>query len=90
VPENIVVRARCVQSFNDSQKSAIHIKYRGLLRSSSKLEPSHPSVTVIMIFIGGELPAARICLKSVWQIIARQKYFFDPPKVWKKAGIKIP
>lgn len=39
--------AKCVQSFDDSQDSAIHISYRNLLRSSSMQEPRHPLPKVI-------------------------------------------
>jgi len=39
--------AICVQKFDDSQYSAIRITYRILLRSSSKREPRHPSLTVV-------------------------------------------
>jgi hypothetical protein len=40
------VRAQCVRKVDDSQKPAIHVTYRGLRRSSSKFEPSHPLATV--------------------------------------------
>lgn len=37
----------CVQSFDDSQDSAIHISYRILLRSSSMQEPRYPLPKVV-------------------------------------------
>ncbi len=45
--------ARCVQRFNDSRNSAIHITYRISLRSSSLREPRDPLSKVVfkIIFI---------------------------------------
>ena len=39
--------AICVQRFDDSQNSAIHITYRSLLRSSSMHEPRDPPLKVV-------------------------------------------
>ena len=39
--------ARCVQRFDDSLNSAIHIKYRISLRSSSFSEPRYPLTRVV-------------------------------------------
>ena len=39
--------AICVQKFDDSLNSAIHITYRSSRRSSSLQEPRHPLLTVI-------------------------------------------
>ena len=41
------VGAICVQRFDDSLNSAIHITYRSLLRSSSMHEPRDPSLKVV-------------------------------------------
>src|SRR5260221_12432853 len=41
--------ARCVQRFDDSLNSAIHITYRISLRSSSMREPRDPLLKVILI-----------------------------------------
>ena len=40
--------ATCVQRFDDSLNSAIHITYRISLRSSSLREPRHPLLKVIL------------------------------------------
>ena len=40
--------AMCVQSFDDSLNSAIHITYRISLRSSSLREPRHPPLKVFL------------------------------------------
>ncbi|PCH36751.1 hypothetical protein WOLCODRAFT_86172 [Wolfiporia cocos MD-104 SS10] len=40
--------ARCVQRFDDSLDSAIHITYRISLRSSSMREPRDPSLRVVI------------------------------------------
>ena len=39
--------AMCVQKFNDSRVSAIHITYRNSLRSSSMREPRDPLLKVL-------------------------------------------
>jgi hypothetical protein len=44
--------ARCVQRFDDSLNSAIHITYRISLRSSSMREPRDPLLKVVYIIIG--------------------------------------
>ena len=41
--------ARCVQRFDDSLDSAIHITYRISLRSSSLWEPRHPLLKVFYV-----------------------------------------
>jgi hypothetical protein len=46
--------ARCVQRFDDSLNSAIHITYRISLRSSSMREPRDPLLKVVLSFIGTE------------------------------------
>ena len=43
--------AICVQRFDDSRNSAIHITYRISLRSSSLREPRDPLSKVVSIFI---------------------------------------
>ena len=42
--------ATCVQKFDDSLNSAIHITYRISLRSSSLREPRYPSLKVVKCF----------------------------------------
>jgi hypothetical protein len=43
--------ARCVQRFDDSLNSAIHITYRISLRSSSMREPRDPLLKVVLICV---------------------------------------
>jgi hypothetical protein len=43
--------ASCVQRFDDSLISAIHITYRSLLRSSSMHEPRDPPLKVVFSFL---------------------------------------
>ena len=50
VPFGIPKGARCVQRFNDSLNSAIHITYRNSLRSSSMREPRDPLLKVILVY----------------------------------------
>ena len=42
--------AICVQRFDDSLSSAIHITYRSWLRSSSMHEPRDPPLEVVLLF----------------------------------------
>ena len=44
--------ARCVQRFDDSLNSAIHITYRISLRSSSMREPRDPLLKVVYNYTG--------------------------------------
>ena len=46
IPESAI----CVQKFDDSLNSAIHITYRNSLRSSSLREPRDPLSKVVFIF----------------------------------------
>jgi hypothetical protein len=48
MPSGIPEGAICVQKFDDSQNSAIHITYRILLRSSSMREPRDPLLKVLI------------------------------------------
>ena len=43
--------ATCVQKFDDSLSSAIHITYRISLRSSSLREPRYPLLKVVKFFV---------------------------------------
>lgn len=51
MPSGIPEGAMCVQRFDDSRNSAIHITYRISLRSSSMPEPRDPLLKVLMIDI---------------------------------------
>ena len=51
--------AICVQSFDDSLNSAIHITYRISLRSSSLREPRYPLLRVLVIFSSSEYKTPR-------------------------------
>ena len=51
MPPGIPEGAMCVQRFDDSRNSAIHITYRISLRSSSMPEPRDPLLKVLMICI---------------------------------------
>ncbi len=48
MPSGIPKGAMCVQRFDDSLNSAIHITYRILLRSSSMPEPRDPLLKVLI------------------------------------------
>ena len=50
MPLGIPRGARCVQRFDDSLNSAIHITYRISLRSSSMREPRDPLLKVLFLF----------------------------------------
>jgi hypothetical protein len=49
MPAGIPAGAMCVQRFDDSLNSAIHITYRISLRSSSMPEPRDPLLKVLTI-----------------------------------------
>ena len=49
MPLGIPKGAMCVQRFDDSRNSAIHITYRISLRSSSMPEPRDPLLKVLII-----------------------------------------
>ena len=53
MPFGIPKGAMCVQRFDDSRISAIHITYRISLRSSSMGEPRDPLLKVLIRFLGG-------------------------------------
>ena len=53
--------ARCVRRLDDSLNSAIHTRYRSLLRSSSKREPRGPPLGVVSDYVNlanGDSPPA--------------------------------
>ena len=50
MPARILAGAMCVQRFDDSLNSAIHITYRISLRSSSMPEPRDPLLKVLTYF----------------------------------------
>ena len=50
MPSGIPEGARCVQRFDDSLNSAIHITYRISLRSSSMREPRDPLLKVVFYY----------------------------------------
>jgi hypothetical protein len=52
MPARILAGAMCVQRFDDSLNSAIHITYRISLRSSSMPEPRDPLLKVLIYLIG--------------------------------------
>jgi len=51
MPPGIPRGAMCVQRFDDSLNSAIHITYRISLRSSSMPEPRDPLLKVLFYFV---------------------------------------
>ena len=51
MPSRILEGAMCVQRFDDSLNSAIHITYRISLRSSSMPEPRDPLLKVLIDFV---------------------------------------
>ena len=58
-------RAICVQRFDDSLNSAIHITYRNWLRSSSMHEPRDPPLEVVCLFVMS-LIGTKVCWVN-WQ-----------------------
>ena len=64
--------AECIQRFDDSRLSAIHITYRISLRSSSKWEPRYPLLEVVFDFnwYGYSIPIIIFMLLTVSWILA--------------------
>jgi hypothetical protein len=50
MPNRILMGAMCVQRFDGSLNSAIHITYRISLRSSSMPEPRDPQLKILIFF----------------------------------------
>ena len=73
MPPRILEGAMCVQRFDDSLNSAIHITYRVSLRSSSMREPRDPLLKVVfnLLFVGHPKRVSKQtflirCLKKIW------------------------
>ena len=68
--------AICVQKLDDSRNSAIHIKYRISLRSSSLREPRYPLLRVVCWFVSRPSLVSRVaklqlvCHASVVEVLA--------------------
>ena len=65
VPLGMPRGARCVQRFDDSLNSAIHITYRISLRSSSMREPRDPLLKVVFVRVN-----ARYILILHWGMLS--------------------
>ena len=78
MPPGIPGGAMCVQRFDDSLNSAIHITYRISLRSSSMPEPRDPLLKVLTILLNllrlQTSDSVRWCLRR-----ARARGVQDPP-----------
>jgi hypothetical protein len=62
MPLGIPRGARCVQRFDDSLNSAIHITYRISLRSSSMREPRDPLLKVVTKLLQKAKAILRVCV----------------------------
>ena len=69
MPARILAGAMCVQRFDDSLNSAIHITYRISLRSSSMPEPRDPLLKVLIYFC--LKPLRRITIKTEFWVLRR-------------------
>jgi hypothetical protein len=68
MPARILAGAMCVQRFDDSLNSAIHITYRISLRSSSMPEPRDPLLKVLIYLI---VLLRRYCIKQEFGVLWR-------------------
>ena len=59
IPLAEALGAICVQRFDDSRDSAIHITYRSSLRSSSLREPRYPLLRVVLVGVYEARPDTR-------------------------------
>jgi hypothetical protein len=55
----------CVQRFDDSLNSAIHITYRNSLRSSSMREPRDPLLKVVFFYNDPFKDKRYVCIKNI-------------------------
>ena len=65
-PLGIPRGARCVQRFDDSLNSAIHITYRISLRSSSMREPRDPLLKVVLIACDRKSKTFYTCINGLF------------------------
>src|SRR6267143_5558051 len=72
--------ARCVQRFDDSLNSAIHITYRISLRSSSMREPRDPLLKVVLYCVKRGIHPIRLCY-SVYVKTQNHSRRTGPPNV---------
>ncbi len=72
MPTRILMGAMCVQRFDDSLASAIHITYRISLRSSSMREPRDPLLKVVF----GSIRLQRIELEGSILEEMKKVFFF--------------
>ena len=57
--------ASCVQRFDDSLNSAIHITYRISLRSSSMREPRDPLLKVVHLYFSHNKHSKTVCKRWI-------------------------
>jgi hypothetical protein len=69
MPFGIPKGAMCVQRFDDSQNSAIHITYRVLLRSSSMREPRDPLLKVLINFFNQSDNFKKFKSFVIWAVV---------------------
>ena len=72
--------ARCVQRFDDSLNSAIHITYRISLRSSSMREPRDPLLKVVFIALNARLHSLTefVIYKRRQGLLTRERHATEP------------
>ena len=86
--------AICVQRFDDSLNSAIHITYRNWLRSSSMHEPRDPPLKVVKLFLQVVLHSMKSVvrigwLEVIWKIQAHcKKYCKYAKECIREAAVK--
>jgi hypothetical protein len=80
----------CVQRFDDSQCSAIHITFRASLRSSSMQEPRDPLLKVLFVMVISDRQAIgmeatplgtpkHILLPQIWRVEGPRGPFNNDP-----------
>ena len=81
MPARILAGAMCVQRFDDSLNSAIHITYRILLRSSSMPEPRDPLLKVLIyLWFYSEVTYRNRVLGVLWRAVPFYRERADPPR----------
>jgi hypothetical protein len=88
MPLGIPRGARCVQRFDDSRNSAIHITYRISLRSSSMREPRDPLLKVVFMITLLQI-IHKMHPRAPFKMCEMREYIGQQPQLWSGGGIAL-
>lgn len=87
MPLGIPRGARCVQRFDDSRNSAIHITYRISLRSSSMREPRDPLLKVVFMITLLQI-IHKMHPRAPFEMCEMREYIGQQPQL--REGVTLP